>query len=141
MNGISLICVILLLSAMTVSTVTFATNSVKVVADSVAMYCYTAEEARQIAVLLAKGEQCDSLLILANRQVELLDSVRIKHANLERNLSAIQQQADTLVSELAERNKVLQRETEKLRKKERCKNRLIGGSVVLNVLLIVLLAI
>jgi hypothetical protein len=157
MNGTFQICVTLLLLAMTVSTGIFATESkdfkgVKGFKASKAfkdsgdvkradtLYSYTAAEARQIAVLLAKGEKCDSLLAIADRQVELLDSIRIRYASLERNLSTVQQQADTLVSELAERNRVLQKETEKLRKKERCKNRLVGGSVLLNVLLIVLLA-
>ena len=106
-----------------------------------AVYCYTANEARQIAVLLAKGERCDSLLVVANKQIELLDSIRIKYAGLERNLSSVQQQANLLVTELTEQNKVLHIEKEKLRKKEQCKNRLIGGSVLLNVLLIVLITL
>jgi outer membrane PBP1 activator LpoA protein len=104
-------------------------------AKSDSVYSYTAAEARQIAVLLAEGERCDSLLAVAQVQVALLDSIRVRYVLLEQNLSIVRRQADALVAELAEQNKALLAKNEKLRKKERCKKRLIGGSVLLNVVL------
>jgi hypothetical protein len=142
MHGTYPIFAILLLSVMTVSTGIFAAelklpeNVKSNKNDSV--YSYTAAEARQIAVLLAEGERCDPLLAIAQKQVALLDSIRIRYVALEHNLSVVRQQADALVAELAEQNKALLVQNEKLRKKERCKKRLIGGSVLLNVVLIVL---
>jgi hypothetical protein len=128
--------VILLLSAMTVSTGIFAAGLKQPESNkNDSVYSYTVAEARQIAVLLAEGERCDSLLAVAQMQVALLDSIRIKYVALEYNLSVVRRQADVLVAELAEQNKALLVKNEKLRKKERCKKRLIGGSVLLNVVL------
>jgi hypothetical protein len=142
MHGTSPIFAILLLSAMTVSTGIFAADlgqpkSVKSNKND-SVYSYTAAEARQIAVLLAEGERCDSLLAVTQMQVALLDSIRVRYVLLEHNLSTVRRQADALVAELTEQNKALLAKNEMLRKKERCKKRLIGGSVLLNVVLIAL---
>jgi hypothetical protein len=128
-----------MLLAMTALTAISEAKSI--LADSDSVYCYTASETRRIAVLLAEGERCDSLLVLANRQLEIADSVIIKYAGLERNLSTARQQAEVLVSELAAQNKALQAENDKLRRKGQCKKRIIGGSAVVNVLLIILIAL
>jgi septal ring factor EnvC (AmiA/AmiB activator) len=130
---------ILLLSITTASTATSAAESVRTDSDSA--YCYTPAETRQIAVLLAEGERCDSLLAIANRQVTVLDSIRIKYAALENNLSDIQRQSATLIADLAAQNKALQSETEKLRRADKCKKRIAAGSLVLNVALILLLVL
>jgi hypothetical protein len=124
---------------MTASTATSEAKSILANSDSV--YCYTASETRRIAVLIAEGERCDSLLVLAKRQLEIADSITIKYADLERNLSTARQQAEVLVSELAAQNKALQAENDKLRRKGQCRKRILGGSVVINMLLIILIAL
>jgi hypothetical protein len=69
---------------MTVSTGIFAADLKKPASNkSDSLYSYTAAEARQIAVLLAEGERCDSLLAIAQKQIALLDSIRVRYVSPE----------------------------------------------------------
>jgi hypothetical protein len=129
------ICSILLLSAATASAGISEAKS----QTNDTLHCYTDAENRRIAVLFHRGERCDSLLATAEAEIVLLKAIDGQRDSISRNLTRMHSGADSLVSHLTAENGKLLNANKKLSKRNRVKNWFIGGSVGLNLLLLLIL--
>jgi hypothetical protein len=105
------------------------------------LHCYTDAENRRIALLLYRGETCDTLLNVAEREIALLKTINGQCDSINRNLLRMRVDADSLMSRFSVENAKLLDANEKLAKRNKVKNRIIGGSLGLNLLLIILIVL
>jgi hypothetical protein len=91
--------------------------------------------------MLYRGETCDTLLDTAEREIILLKAINGQCDSINRNLLRMRVDADSLVSRFSLENAKLLDANGKLAKQNKVKNRIIGGSLGLNLLLIILIAL
>lgn len=125
-----------------------AISQTKLINGEQELTCYTNEEQRIIATILLEGEECKEVVEIQRKQILEFEAIKSNYEAIiiDKNLTIAyaENTIDLIMEANASKNQQLlekDNDIDKLKRKNKTKNKLLGGSLILNIGLIVLLVL
>lgn len=125
-----------------------AISQTKLINGEQELTCYSNEEQRIIATILLEGEECKEVVEVQRKQILEFEAIKSNYEAIiidkNRTIAYTENTINIMMEVNASKNQQLlekDNELDKLKRNNKTKNKLLGGSLILNIGLIVLLVL